>query len=91
MVTYTGNASGGSTVCEGFTTYSYNVFNGSSCGSSSMNANPGFLSPGTNPVDLHVGLDQPGRGRGNPANAPATDHDGRPRPAPGAAGAYENR
>jgi hypothetical protein len=90
-IVYTGNASGGSTVCEGFTTYSYNVFNGSSCGSNSLNANPGFLSPDTNPIDLHVGLSSPVAGAGNPANAPATDHDGHTRPATPAAGAYEPR
>ena len=88
-ITYTGNASGGSTICQSFTTYSYNLFNGSSCGSQSWNANPGFLSPATNPVDLRVGAASPVAARGNPGNAPATDRAGRPRPSSPAAGAYE--
>jgi hypothetical protein len=90
-ITYTGNASGGPTDCQSVTTYSYNVFNGSSCGSSSINANPGFASPSTNPVDLHVGISSLVAARGNPNNKPATDRDGRPRPAIPAAGAYEPR
>src|SRR5207244_1331987 len=88
-INYTSNASGGPTACESFTNYSYNVFNGSTCGTSFTNADPGFVNAGTNPVDLHVGASSPVAGRGNPSDAPADDHDGRRRPSPPAAGAYE--
>jgi chitodextrinase len=76
--------------CDNRIAYSFNVFQGATCGSSDLNAPAGFMSPSN--LDLHLVPGAAAINRGNPSNFPATDIDGRARPLGSApdAGAVES-
>jgi hypothetical protein len=75
--------------CDGRVQYSWNVFQGGTCGSTDINAPAGFKNAAT--LDLHLVPGAVAINRGNPSNYPSTDIDGQARPLGGApdAGADE--
>ena len=86
-----GNVAGG-TQLGGISsiTYRRNVWNGAKCGTTDVNAALGFVNAGA--MNYHLVAGAAGVDRGDPADAPATDHDGVARPKGGApdAGAFED-
>ena len=76
--------------CRSYVTYRYNVWSGASCSSTDLNAPSGFRD--ANGFDLRLATGSAAINRGDPADYPARDVDGDPRPAGGApdAGADEN-
>jgi hypothetical protein len=75
--------------CDNRIAYSYNVFQGGTCGPTDINAPAGFRNPST--LDFHLVSGAAAINHGNPASYPATDIDGQARPMGGApdAGADE--
>jgi hypothetical protein len=67
--------------CDGRIAYSYNVFQGGTCGSTDMNASAGFRNAGA--LDLHLNPGSPAINHGNPSNYPGLDIDGNTRPMGG--------
>jgi chitodextrinase len=62
--------------CDSHAVYHDNVWNGASCSSSDLNANPLFTSP----LDLHLQAGSPAVDNGDPSSFPTTDIDGQLRP-----------
>jgi hypothetical protein len=84
-VVYSGNISPlyGPWACVAGVSYRHNVWTDSvdTCGTSDLGAPAvAFVDPSGTPPDLHLSVDSIASGRGDPANVPATDMDGDPRP-----------
>jgi hypothetical protein len=67
--------------CDGRIAYSYNVFQGATCGSTDINAPAGFRNPAA--LDLHLNPGAAAINRGNPGNYPTKDIDAQSRPMSG--------
>jgi hypothetical protein len=76
--------------CASGISFRYNVWAGAKCGATDLNAAAGFVNSGA--LNLHLLPGSAAIDRGDPGDAPATDHDGRARPRGAApdAGAFED-
>src|SRR5262249_44806455 len=68
--------------CASPSVYSHNVWQGATCGTTDINAAPGFVNAAG--FDLHLANGSAAINRGDPSNYPATDIDGDARPMGGA-------
>jgi hypothetical protein len=67
--------------CQSGVTYSHNVWKNASCGASDLSVPTlGYVNSAA--VDLHLSPGASAIGHGDPADFPATDIDGNPRPGP---------
>jgi hypothetical protein len=64
--------------CDTRITYAFNVWNGGTCGPTDIDAPPGFVDAATG--DLRLAPGAAAIDRGDPADYPAADIDGNPRP-----------